>query len=88
MIHTPKLEVNNWISGYASKRGIKKEKKEKESEELGKMILFDMFKEISYSQMKEGERKKFWCDGLHLTPDGYDRMGASIAKLIIANIDF
>lgn len=33
--------------------------------------------------MAEADRKKYWDDGLHLTPAGYDMMGERIAESLI-----
>ena len=33
--------------------------------------------------MSEPDRERFWDDGLHLTPDGYDLMGTKIAEGLI-----
>ena len=33
--------------------------------------------------MAEADRKKYWDDGLHLTPAGYDMMGERIAERLV-----
>ncbi|KXH66277.1 GDSL-like Lipase/Acylhydrolase [Colletotrichum salicis] len=43
---------------------------------------FDLNPRIPYHALTERECKRYWDDGLHLTPAGYDWMGAHIAEAL------
>ncbi|OHF01337.1 GDSL-like Lipase/Acylhydrolase [Colletotrichum orchidophilum] len=43
---------------------------------------FDLNPRIPYHSLTERERKRYWDDGLHLTPAGYDWMGTHIAAAL------
>ncbi|RDA83033.1 hypothetical protein CP532_6886 [Ophiocordyceps camponoti-leonardi (nom. inval.)] len=42
-------------------------------------FALDLFSKIPYHSLQEADRERFWDDGLHLTPDGYDWMGGHVA---------
>ncbi|PFH55847.1 hypothetical protein XA68_17516 [Ophiocordyceps unilateralis] len=44
---------------------------------------FDLFSKIPYHSLEQAERDRFWDDGLHLTPDGYDWMGGHVADELL-----
>ncbi|KAI0380700.1 SGNH hydrolase [Hypomontagnella monticulosa] len=62
-------------------------------DELNKLIMeykkpnffhFDLYNALPYHNMERTDRPKYWqMDGLHLTADGYDLMGAKIAAALI-----
>lgn len=43
-----------------------------------KMILCDLSVKLPHKSLSEEDRRRFWHDGLHFTPDGYDRMAEVI----------
>ncbi|KAI9053807.1 hypothetical protein LZ554_002755 [Drepanopeziza brunnea f. sp. 'monogermtubi'] len=43
----------------------------------------DLHTKIPYHAMDEDERKKIWDDGLHFTPEGYERVGELVAERLI-----
>lgn len=43
---------------------------------------FDLKTHIPYHSLSDEERDKYWDDGLHLTPAGYDWMGAHIVDAL------
>lgn len=45
---------------------------------------FDLKKHIPYHSLSEDDKGRYWDDGLHLTPDGYDWMGGHIADAFTA----
>jgi len=44
---------------------------------------FDLKSAIPYHSLSDAERRKYWNDGIHLTPAGYDWMGGHIANALI-----
>lgn len=44
---------------------------------------FDLKEKIPYHSLSDDDREKYWDDGLHLAPDGYDWMGDHIADYLI-----
>ncbi|RDA96067.1 hypothetical protein CP533_5847 [Ophiocordyceps camponoti-saundersi (nom. inval.)] len=42
-------------------------------------FALDLFSKIPFHSLQQSDREKFWDDGLHLTPDGYDWMGGHVA---------
>lgn len=45
---------------------------------------FDLHAAIPYHSLTKEDRQKYWDDGVHLTPDGYDWMGGHIATHLIS----
>ncbi|KAG9243385.1 putative GDSL-like lipase/acylhydrolase [Calycina marina] len=43
----------------------------------------DLHAAIPYHAMDKEEREKIWDDGLHLTPEGYERMGKVVAERLV-----
>ncbi|XP_031561161.1 uncharacterized protein LOC116297137 [Actinia tenebrosa] len=46
------------------------------------VTLCDLDQEHRHTNLKEEEKVKYWDDGLHYTPEGYDRMGEIIFEKI------
>ena len=42
-------------------------------------FAFDLWSVIRYSTLTEEEQEKVWDDGVHLTEEGYKRMGDAIS---------
>jgi hypothetical protein len=42
---------------------------------------------IPYHSLADEDREKYWDDGLHLTSEGYDWMGAHVAEALIPLIN-
>ncbi|ERS96156.1 GDSL-like lipase/acylhydrolase [Sporothrix schenckii 1099-18] len=64
----------------------------KRRDELNSLILgytssnfhaFDFKKAFSYEDMSADERRRYWDDAVHFSPDGYDRMGELVAESLI-----
>ncbi|ROT37337.1 GDSL-like Lipase/Acylhydrolase [Sodiomyces alkalinus F11] len=47
------------------------------------LYAFDLHAAIPYHSLSPQDKEKYWDDGLHLTPDGYDWMGRHIASALI-----
>ncbi|EDO48313.1 predicted protein [Nematostella vectensis] len=47
-------------------------------ESAGRVVICDFAEEFPRERLCEEELNKFWDDGLHLTPQGYDRMAEII----------
>ena len=47
-----------------------------------KIILSDLSTRLPRESLSHEDRRKFWADGLHFTPAGYDRMGEITAGVI------
>ena len=43
----------------------------------------DLCKAVPFFSMDESMRKRYWDDGLHLTMEGYDMMGNTIATKML-----
>ncbi|KAL0938805.1 gdsl-like lipase [Colletotrichum truncatum] len=43
---------------------------------------FDLNPRIPYHALPDRDRKKYWDDGVHLTPAGYDWMGGHVAEAL------
>ncbi|KAG4416287.1 hypothetical protein IFR04_010568 [Cadophora malorum] len=43
----------------------------------------DLYAMIPYHSMPEAERDEIWDDGLHFTPEGYERVGGMVANRMI-----
>ena len=61
-------------------------------DQLNKLIMehgepnyqaFDLKTHIPYHSLSEAEQTKYWSDGLHLTPVGYDLMGGFIGDALV-----
>ena len=37
-------------------------------------VFVDLHGKLPHTTLSQEERRKYWCDGLHMTPLGYDRM--------------
>lgn len=52
---------------------------------------FDFKSAFSFAAMSDEDRKRYWDDGIHLTPDGYDlmgdRVGAALADILHRDAD-
>jgi lysophospholipase L1-like esterase len=46
-------------------------------------FAFDLNKAIPYHSLTDDERKRYWDDGLHLTPAGYDWMGGHVGDALV-----
>ena len=46
------------------------------------IFFWDFYKDIPYHKMDDELRKKYWNDGLHLTPKGYEYLAECIYKNI------
>ncbi|CAL3973261.1 unnamed protein product [Diplocarpon coronariae] len=44
------------------------------------VFSLDLYAKIPYHDMPEEEREKIWDDGLHFTPEGYERVGSLVAQ--------
>jgi lysophospholipase L1-like esterase len=47
------------------------------------VFVFDLHAKLPYHSMPQNERKEIWDDGLHLTPQGYERMGELVAERLM-----
>ena len=47
------------------------------------IYVFDLHKAIPYHSMSRREQEEIWDDGLHFTPEGYERMGELVAKRLL-----
>ena len=45
---------------------------------IGRTVFIDLASHIPYINKNAEFRKKYWCDGLHFTEQGYDKMGMFI----------
>ncbi|KAK1780672.1 SGNH hydrolase-type esterase domain-containing protein [Copromyces sp. CBS 386.78] len=45
---------------------------------------FDLHAAFPYYGMSEADRKRYWDDGIHFTPEGYDRMGNKIGVMLVS----
>lgn len=45
--------------------------------------VFDLHAAIPYHALTAADRHKYWDDGVHLTPAGYDWMGGHVASHLI-----
>ncbi|CAI0655402.1 unnamed protein product [Colletotrichum noveboracense] len=52
------------------------------SHEAPNYYAFDLNARIPYHALPDRERKKYWDDGVHFTPAGYDWMGGHIAEAL------
>lgn len=46
-------------------------------------FVFDLAAAIPFWSLADAERKKYWDDAIHMTPDGYDLMGERIAAHLV-----
>jgi hypothetical protein len=51
----------------------------------GAMTVFDLSKHVPRSSLSPTDLKKFWDDGLHFTPAGYDRFGELLHAHLVLN---
>lgn len=58
-------KVNQLLKGYVQANG-------------DRMILCDLSVKLPHNSLSEEDRIRFWHDGLHFSPDGYDRMAEVI----------
>jgi hypothetical protein len=49
--------------------------------------IFDLHQRIKYHEMEEAEREIIWDDGLHLTEEGYERMGLLIGRRLLGILE-
>jgi lysophospholipase L1-like esterase len=82
----PENECDKFFSFYAKKRKKTNEIIKKEITDNKNIILCDLDQEIKFSKMTKQEKKKYWDDYIHLTPEGYELMGEIIFKSILAHI--
>ncbi|CAF1442311.1 unnamed protein product [Didymodactylos carnosus] len=54
------------------------------SSNMNKVILLDVEKQLPYHSMTKQEQERIWDDGLHLKPEGYDRLGEMIFNALKA----
>ena len=45
--------------------------------------VFGLKTHIPFHSLSEAEKSKYWLDGLHLTPEGYDWMGGFIGSALV-----
>ena len=45
------------------------------------VFVLDSKKDMPYHSMGEEERERIWDDGLHFTPEGYERVGRLVGIL-------
>ncbi|KAL2024207.1 hypothetical protein VTK56DRAFT_9363 [Thermocarpiscus australiensis] len=63
-------ELNNLIKGY-KREGFH---------------VFDLNKHVPYYSLSEEDKKKYWDDHLHFTPDGYDLIGNKVGNALVSLI--
>ena len=74
-----KFEEEPIYSIHASQRKRINENLRKFSEKnMGRTVFIDLASHIPYLDKNAEFRKKYWCDGLHFTEQGYDKMGMFI----------
>jgi hypothetical protein len=49
--------------------------------------VFDLHEAVPYFSMSDANRERYWDDGLHLTPDGYDLMGQKIGIALVSLLE-
>lgn len=46
--------------------------------------MFDLHAAVPYHALSEADRKRYWSDHLHFTPDGYDLMGNKVGIALVS----
>lgn len=67
-INETRREVNDLIKGYKREN----------------LHVFDLCAAVPYHSMSETDRGKYWDDGLHFTPDGYELVGQKVGMALVS----
>ena len=72
-------ELNPGNEDYRSRKVRVNEALKKYAEDSGARTIFvDLWNELPFGALPLEEKAKYWVDGLHMTPRGYDRMAEVI----------
>ncbi|KAK0628401.1 SGNH hydrolase-type esterase domain-containing protein [Bombardia bombarda] len=64
----PRIKLNDLIKGY-KRTGFH---------------VFDLFAAVPFQSMSAQDKERYWDDGLHFTPDGYDLIGNKIGIMLVS----
>ena len=82
LITLPENKCDIIFDFYSNKRKQLNEMLLKLAKEIPEIVICDIDKSIKYKSMNKKERKKYWDDNEHYTPEGYDLLAELIFNTI------
>jgi len=73
---------SSWKSIGTSRKQVNGKLQELASKSEDKTLLVDFASKILYHGVPREERDKYWDDGIHFTPDGYDVIGVMVFEAL------
>ncbi len=82
LITLPENKCDEMYDFYGEKRHKTNELLKEMGNKIENLTICDLDSLIKYKSMKKSDKKKYWDDHVHYTPDGYDLIGEILFNTI------